>query len=88
MDNLKTELLEQIEKLTPSQQNQVLDFVMELSGDLPDGTPLKELLKFAGAIPSVDLEQIKQAIAEGCEQVYESEWEISIRYEHRYCDIC
>ena len=74
MDNLKTELLEQIEKLTPSQQNQVLDFVMELSGDLPDGTPLKELLKFAGAIPSVDLEQIKQAIAEGCEQVYESEW--------------
>lgn len=74
MDNLKTELLEQIEKLTLSQQNQVLDFVMELSGDLPDGTPLKELLKFAGAIPSEDLEQIKQAIAEGCDQVYESEW--------------
>lgn len=74
MDNLKTELLEQIEKLTLSQQNQVLDFVLELSGDLPEGTPLKELLKFAGTIPSEDLEQMKQAIAEGCEQVYESEW--------------
>ena len=54
MDNLKTELLEQIEKLTPSQQNQVLDFVLELSGDLPEGTPLKELLKFAGTIPLED----------------------------------
>ena len=74
MDNLKTELLEQIEKLTPSQQNQVLDFVLELSGDLPEGTPLKVLLKFAGAIPLEDLEQMKQAIEEGCEQVYESEW--------------
>ena len=74
MENLKTELLEQIEKLTLSQQKQVLDFVLELSGDLPEGTPLKELLKFAGTIPSEDLEQMKQAIAEGCEQVYESEW--------------
>ena len=74
MDNLKTELLEQIEKLTPSQQNQVLDFVLELSGELPEGTPLKELLKFAGTIPLEDLEQMKQAIEEGCEQVYESEW--------------
>ncbi len=73
MENLKTELLEQIEKLTLSQQKQVLDFVLELSGDLPEGTPLKELLKFAGTIPSEDLEQMKQAIAEGCEQVYESE---------------
>lgn len=74
MENLKQELLEQIERLTPSQQNQVLDFVLELSGDLPKGTPLKELLKFAGTIPLEDLEQMKQAIEEGCEQVYESEW--------------
>ena len=74
MEDLKQELLEQIERLTPSQQNQVLDFVLELSGDLPKGTPLKELLKFAGTIPLEDLEQMKQAIEEGCEQVYESEW--------------
>ena len=67
MDNLKTELLEQIEKLTLPQQNQVLDFVLELSGDLPNGTPLKKLLKFAGTIHSEDVEQMKQAIAEGCE---------------------
>ena len=74
MDTLKTELLEQIEKLTPPQQKQVLDFALELTGDLPEGTPLKDLLKFAGTIPSEDLEQMKQAIEEGCEQVHESEW--------------
>ena len=74
MDNLKTELLEQIEKLTLSQQNQVFGFVLGFSGDLPNGTPLKKLLKFAGTIPSDDLEQMKQAIVEGCEHVYESEW--------------
>ena len=73
MDKLKKELLEQIEKLTPGQQKQVLDFALELSGELPEGTPIKELLKFAGTIPPEDLERMKQAIEEGCEQVHVSE---------------
>lgn len=74
MDNLKKELLEQIEKLTPLQQKQVLDFALEFSGELSEGTPVKELFKFAGTIPPEDLEQMKQAIEEGCEQVNVSEW--------------
>ena len=41
MDNLKTELLEQIEKLTPLQQKQVLDFALELSGELSKRYPGK-----------------------------------------------
>ena len=67
MGNLKKELLEQIEKLTPEQQQEVLDFTMELSGELPEGTPIKEFLKFAGTIPLEDLKEMKQAIEEGCE---------------------
>ena len=63
MDNLKQVLLEQIEKLTPLQQKQVLDFTLQLSGELPEGAPVKEFLKFAGTIPREDLEQMKQAIA-------------------------
>ena len=39
MDNLKTELLEQIKKLTPLQQKQVLDFALELTGELSKRYP-------------------------------------------------
>ena len=74
MDNLKTELLEQIEKLTPLQQKQVLDFALELSGELSKRYPGKNLLQFAGTISKEDLEIMKQTIEEGCEQVDESEW--------------
>ena len=74
MDNLKKELLEQIEKLTPLQQKQVLDFALELSGELAKHYPGKNLLQFAGTISPEDLEIMKQAIEEGCEQIDESEW--------------
>ena len=74
MDNLKTELLEQIEKLTPLQQKQVLDFALELTGELAKRYPGKNLLKLVGTISPEDLEIMKQAIEEGCEQVNESEW--------------
>ena len=74
MDNLKTELLEQMEKLTPLQQKQVLDFALELSGELSKRYPGKNLLQFAGTISKEDLEIMKQTIEEGCEQVDESEW--------------
>ena len=66
MDNLKTELLEQIEKLTPLQQKQVLDFALELTGELAKRYPGKNLLQFAGTISKEDLEIMKQAIEEGC----------------------
>ena len=74
MDNLKRELLEQIEKLTPLQQKQVLDFALELSGGLAKHYPGKNLLQFAGTISKEDLEIMKQTIEEGCEQINESEW--------------
>ncbi len=54
--------------------NLVLDFTLELSGESPKGIPLQELLEFVGMFPPEDLEEIKQAIEEGCGQVDESEW--------------
>ena len=74
MENLKQELLEQIEKLTPIQQKQVLDFTLELSGELSKRYPGEKLLKLVGTISPEDLEIMKQAIEEGCEQVNKSEW--------------
>lgn len=74
MDNLKKELLEQIEKLTPLQQKQVLDFTLRLSGQLSKRYPGKKLLELVGTISPEDLKIMKQAIEDGCEQIDESEW--------------
>ena len=68
------EIVDRLDKLTPGQQRQVLDFTLELSGESPKGIPLQELLEFVGLFPPEDLEEIKQAIEEDCEQIYESEW--------------
>ena len=68
------EIVQRLENLSPRQQQEVLDFTMELSGELPEGTSIKEFIKFAGTIPLKDLEEMKQAIEEDCEQVHASEW--------------
>ena len=68
------EIVQQLENLSLGQQRQVLDFALKLSGESPKGIPLQELLEFVGMFPPEDLEEIKQAIEEGCEQVYKSEW--------------
>jgi hypothetical protein len=46
MDHLKQELLEQIEKLTPLQQKQVLDFALEKGGNTMDSsTTIQEIVE-------------------------------------------
>ena len=68
------EIVDRLDKLTPGQQRQVLDFTLELSGESPKGISGKELLEFVGLFPPEDLEEIKQAIEEDCGQIDESEW--------------
>ena len=68
------EIVEQLETFPPILQKQVLDFTLELADEMPEGATIHEFLKFSGTIPSEDLEQMKHAIEEGCEQVYASEW--------------
>ena len=68
------EIVERLDKLTPVQQKQILNSVLSFLGEPIRGTSGKELLKFAGLFPPEDLEEIKRAIEEDCEQVDESEW--------------
>ncbi len=76
MENLTTieEIAERLDKLTPMQQKHILNSILSYLGEPIRGTPIKEFLKFAGTIPSKDLEIMKQTIEEGCEQIDESEW--------------
>ncbi|RKU37187.1 hypothetical protein C6496_10590 [Candidatus Poribacteria bacterium] len=75
MENPTTiqEIVQRLDKLTPGQQRQVLDFTLELSGESPKGISGKELVEFAaGLFPPEDIEEIKQAIEEDRRQEIES----------------
>ena len=73
MDDVRQELLERLETLTPVQQQQVLNYTRQLLGERPKGIPGEELLKFVGTIPPEDLEEMKQAIEEEWGEVRASE---------------
>ena len=51
-----------------------INSILSYLGEPIRGTSGKELLKFVGTISKEDLEIMKQAIEEGCEQINESEW--------------
>lgn len=69
---LKDEIIEQVERLASPQQRKVLNFARQL-GESP-GVPGGELLRFAGSIPAPDLNEMTQAIAEGCETIEQNAW--------------
>ncbi len=60
-------------QLTAEQQDAVLQYVRSLKGTV-QGTPGKDLMEFVGSISSADLELMKKAIEEGCEQVNTDAW--------------
>ncbi|MYB65575.1 hypothetical protein F4X73_12865 [Candidatus Poribacteria bacterium] len=76
MENLEhiQEIVKRLNSLSPGQQRQVLDYILELSGETPKGISGKELLEFVDLFPPEDIAQIKKAIEEDCEQVDTSEW--------------
>jgi len=73
-NNITTQVMQQLETLPENLQRQVLEFVQALQVLARRGIPGKQLLQFAGAIPPRDLELMRQAIDEECEQVDLDEW--------------
>jgi hypothetical protein len=69
-----TEIVEQVKILPDKLQFQVLAFVRTLRTLAQKGTPGKSLLKFAGSISAKDVEEMREAIETGCEQVDLNEW--------------
>jgi hypothetical protein len=59
----------QLDILPEDLQRQVLEFAQALQVFAQRGVPGKELLQFAGTIPLDDLELMRQAIKDDCEQV-------------------
>jgi len=53
---------------------QVLEFARTLAGSTIQGVPGWQLLRFAGAIPPDDIQLMRSAIEQDCEQVDTDEW--------------
>ncbi len=63
--NLQSEIGQKLRVLPPEEQRLVLDFARALAVSKIQGVPGKQLLRFAGTIPSEDLQRMKAAIEEG-----------------------
>lgn len=55
-------------------QQRVLAFTRALAQTAPQGVPGRKLLRFAGTIPLEDVQLMREAIEQGCEQVDTNEW--------------
>ena len=69
-------LLEQLRKLKADEQQQVLDFIGGMQDSSPKGMPGNLLLEWAQELDfdPADLDEMKQAIEEGCEGIDWGEW--------------
>lgn len=68
------EVVEQLKVMPQHLQWQVLEFVRSLVKAEVRGTPGQQLLRFAGSIPSDNLQLIREAIEQDCEQIDVDEW--------------
>lgn len=71
---IRSQVIEQLDTLPEDLQRKVLAYVQTLRSDPHRGVSGELLLKFAGTIPQDDLQVMKQAIEDGCEQVDGNEW--------------
>jgi hypothetical protein len=68
------QVVEQLKVMPLPLQWQVLKFAQTLVNFKIQGVPGQQLLRFAGTIPSNDLQLMREAIEQGCEQVDWNEW--------------
>lgn len=71
---LKNDILDRLDRLPPDLQRRVVDFADALVASEPQGVPGAKLLKFAGTIDPRSLQEMEQAIEEGCEQIDPDAW--------------
>ena len=71
---IQSDLLKEVERLSPPLQRKVINFAHSLVTSRPRGTPGHELLEFAGILSPEDAKEMMDAIEEGCEGIDPNEW--------------
>ena len=74
MNPIIEKVVERLAPLPDNLQQKVLDYVQAIVDGAQAGTPGARLLCFAGGIPLKEVEAMRQAIEEGCEQVEPHGW--------------
>lgn len=74
MNKTIEEVIKQLQTMPQSLQERVLEFARTLGNTEIQGTPGKDLLRFAGCLPADDLLLMKEAIEQDCERVDINEW--------------
>lgn len=69
---LEQDILDEVHRLAPEQQQQVLAFARILAA--PSNESGKGLLRAAGTIPLDDLAVMERVIEEECERIDDGEW--------------
>ncbi len=70
----QTDLLKQVEQLPPALQRKVVDFAHSLAQSMPQGTPARELLEFAGILNAEEAEAMMGAIERDCKRIDPNDW--------------
>jgi len=65
---------ERMELLPSDLQQLVWEFVQTLQATTQQGVPGRQLVHFAGAIPTEELERMNQAVTASCENVNLNAW--------------
>ncbi len=71
---IKEQILQDLDRLSPKQQQQAAELVHGLVSSLPKGASGRDLLRFAGTLDDESARAMMEAIEEGCEQVDPGEW--------------
>ncbi len=66
---IKEQILQDLDELSPRQQERAAELVRDLASSLPKGVPGRDLLRFAGTIDEQSAREMTEAIEEGCERV-------------------
>ncbi|NJL11803.1 MAG: hypothetical protein HC913_01440 [Microscillaceae bacterium] len=72
--NTEIKILTLLQKLTTMQKLRLVDFLEAMLGRASAPKKPQNLLKFAGSIPSSDIQLMQKSIDEDCKKIDEDEW--------------
>jgi hypothetical protein len=71
---VKAQILSDLDRLSPVQQERAAVLVRGLVPTLPKGASVEDLLRVAGTLDDEAAQEMMEAIEEGCERVDHHEW--------------
>lgn len=71
---IKEQILSDLDRLSPEQQQRAAELVHELVGPALRGASIEDLLTVAGTLDDDSAREMREAIEEGCERVDLDEW--------------